>query len=78
MQERLLQELIDHGIDEKTQITADLTNRLTFLDKYIKETQRRHNPSYQPGRTAKVDMVLPGGYKLAKDSVRCSRQFYVS
>ncbi|KAL1847739.1 hypothetical protein Plec18170_008400 [Paecilomyces lecythidis] len=69
MQERLLQELIDNDIDENTEITADLTDRLSFLDKYIKETQRRHNPSYQPGRTAKVDLVLPGGYKLEKDSI---------
>ncbi|KAI9163091.1 LOW QUALITY PROTEIN: Cytochrome P457 monooxygenase [Paramyrothecium foliicola] len=69
MQERLLQELIDNDWDENTQVTADLTNKLTFLDNYIKETQRRHNPSYQPARTAKVDMILPGGYKLPKDSV---------
>ncbi|KAF2999609.1 hypothetical protein G7054_g10211 [Neopestalotiopsis clavispora] len=68
-QERLLQELIDNGFDENTQITAELTQKLTFLDKYVKETQRRHNPSYQPARTSKVDMILPGGYKLPKDSV---------
>ncbi|KAI0971327.1 cytochrome P450 [Xylaria arbuscula] len=69
MQERLLQELIDNGIDENTQMDADLISKLTFLDKYIKETQRRHNPSYQPARTSKVDMILPGGYKLPKDSI---------
>ncbi|KAJ5742765.1 uncharacterized protein N7511_011166 [Penicillium nucicola] len=69
MQDRLLQELIDHGIDENTEITADVTDRLEFLDKYIKEMQRRHNPSFQPARTAKVDLVLPGGYKVSKDSV---------
>ncbi|CAJ2512482.1 Uu.00g054970.m01.CDS01 [Anthostomella pinea] len=69
MQERLLQELVDNGVDETTQLTADLTNKLSFLDKYIKETQRRHNPSYQPARTSKVDMILPGGYKLPKDSI---------
>ncbi|KAL5362933.1 cytochrome P450 [Aspergillus floccosus] len=69
MQERLLQELIDHGFDENTKMTADLTEKLEFLDKYIKETQRRHNPSFQPGRTAKVDLILPGGYKLPKDAV---------
>ncbi|KAF4917723.1 Cytochrome P450 4F5 [Colletotrichum viniferum] len=69
MQERLLQELIDNGFDENTQITAELTQKLTFLDKYIKETQRKHNPSYQPARTSKVDMILPGGYKLPKDSI---------
>ncbi|PGH18788.1 hypothetical protein AJ79_00201 [Helicocarpus griseus UAMH5409] len=69
MQDQLLQELVDHGFNENTEMTADLTDRLTFLDKYIKETQRRHNPSFQPGRTAKVDLVLPGGYKLPKDAV---------
>ncbi|KAH8433576.1 cytochrome P450 [Aspergillus melleus] len=69
VQERLLQELIDNDIDENTQITAELTDRLPFMDKLIKETQRRHNPSYQPGRTARVDMILPGGYKLPEESV---------
>ncbi|KAI0169679.1 cytochrome P450 [Hypoxylon sp. FL1284] len=69
MQERLLQELVDNGIDEKTQLDADVIGKLSFLDKYIKETQRRHNPSYQPARTSKVDMVLPGGYKLPKDAI---------
>jgi cytochrome P450 len=69
MQERLLQELIDNGFDENTQMTAEFTEKLDFLDKYIKETQRRHNPSFQPGRTAKVDLILPGGFKLPKDSV---------
>ncbi|KAI3332040.1 cytochrome P450 [Xylariaceae sp. AK1471] len=69
MQERLLQELIDNGFDEHTQIDADLIGKLTFLEKYVKETQRRHNPSYQPARTSKVDMILPGGYKLPKDSI---------
>ncbi|KAI1773865.1 cytochrome P450 [Hypoxylon cercidicola] len=69
MQERLLQELVDNGIDEDTQLNADIIGKLSFLDKYVKETQRRHNPSYQPARTSKVDMVLPGGYKLPKDSI---------
>jgi cytochrome P450 len=69
MQDKLLQELVDNDIDENTQITADVTERLPFLDKYIKETQRRHNPSFQPGRTAKRDLILPGGYKLPKDAV---------
>ncbi|KAF7166271.1 hypothetical protein CNMCM5623_000028 [Aspergillus felis] len=69
MQDRLLQELIDHGFDDNTEITADFTDKLTFLDKYIKETQRRHNPSFQPGRTAKLDLILPGGYKIPQDAV---------
>ncbi|KAJ5158129.1 uncharacterized protein N7500_007780 [Penicillium coprophilum] len=69
MQERLLQELIDNGFDNETQITADFTERLVFQEKYIKEMQRRHNPSFQPGRTAKTDLILPGGYKIPKDAV---------
>ncbi|RFU77623.1 cytochrome p450 [Trichoderma arundinaceum] len=69
MQERLLQELIDNDWDENTQVTPELTQKLTFLDKYVKETQRRHNSSFQPARTAKTDMILPGGYRMAKDSI---------
>ncbi|KAM0200021.1 hypothetical protein ACHAQI_011883 [Fusarium lateritium] len=68
-QDRLLQELIDNDWDEDTQVTAETTGKLSFLDKFIKETQRLHNPSFQPGRTAKVDMILPGGYRLPKGSV---------
>ncbi|KAF4994643.1 hypothetical protein FGRMN_5640 [Fusarium graminum] len=68
-QDRLLQELIDNDWDEDTQVTAETTAKLSFLDKFIKETQRLHNPSFQPGRTAKVDMILPGGYRLPKGSV---------
>ncbi|KAJ5168035.1 uncharacterized protein N7482_003629 [Penicillium canariense] len=69
MQERLLQELIDNDFNDETEITADFTERLVFQDKYIKEMQRRHNPSFQPGRTAKTDLILPGGYRLPKDAV---------
>lgn len=69
MQERLLQELVDNDFSDDIQMDADYTNRLTFLDHFIKETQRKHNPSYQPARTTKCDMILPGGYKLPKDSI---------
>ncbi|KAF1961843.1 cytochrome P450 [Byssothecium circinans] len=69
IQEKLLQELVDHDLSDETELTSDFTDRLTFLDHFIKETQRRHNPSFQPGRTAKVDLILPGGYKLPKESV---------
>lgn len=69
MQERLLQELVDNGFTDETEVTADLTARLPFLDHFIKETQRRHNPSYQPARTARCDLVLPGGYKIPKDAI---------
>ncbi|KAF2634817.1 cytochrome P450 [Massarina eburnea CBS 473.64] len=69
VQEKLLQELVDHDFSDETEVTSDYTDQLSYLDRFIKETQRRHNPSFQPGRTAKVDMILPGGYKLPKDSV---------
>lgn len=69
MQDRILQELIDHGIDENTQFDADITAELTFLEKYVKEMQRRHNPSFQPGRMAKEDLILPGGFKVPKGTV---------
>lgn len=69
MQERLLQELIDNDIDENTQFDADVTAQLPFLEKYVKEMQRRHNPSFQPGRTAKEDLILPGGFKVPKGTV---------
>ncbi|KAL7915511.1 cytochrome P450 [Trichoderma velutinum] len=69
VQERLLQELIDHDWDENIQVTGDLANQLKFMNNFIKETQRTHNPAFQPARTALVDMILPGGYRLAKDSI---------
>lgn len=69
MQDRLLQELVDHGITGDTKLTFELTNSLPFLDKFEKEVQRLHNPSFQPGRTAKVDCILPGGFKIPADSV---------
>jgi hypothetical protein len=68
-QERLLQELVDAGVNENTKWTPELSDGLAFLDKFNKETQRLHNPSFQPGRTAKVDCILPGGYKLPAGSV---------
>lgn len=69
MQERLLQELIDNDIDDDTVLDADIIGRLPFLDKYVKEMQRKHNPSYQPGRTAQHDLILPGGYKIPKGGI---------
>jgi len=69
VQAKLLQELVDNDFSDDMAMTADYTDRLVYLDCFIKETQRRHNPSFLPGRTAKVDLILPGGYKLPKDSV---------
>ena len=64
MQDRLLQELVDHGINGETQWTYDNTNDLPFLDKFLKETLRLHTPVNQPARTAMDDLILPGGYKI--------------
>jgi cytochrome P450 len=68
-QERLLQELVDYGVTSDTEWTPDLANELPFLGILIKEVQRLHNPSYQPGRTALADVIIPGGYRIPKDSV---------
>jgi len=69
MQDRLLQELIDNGFEEDTDVTVDLISKLKFLENYVKEKLRRHSPSFQPARTSKVDMILPGAYKLPKNSI---------
>jgi cytochrome P450 len=69
MQARLLQELVDHDFADDTEVTPELLEDLPELDKFIKEMQRRHNPSYQPGRTAQRDLILPGGYKVKKGTV---------
>lgn len=68
-QERLLQELVDYDVTGDTEWTPDLANELPFLGILIKEVQRLHNPSYQPGRTALADVIIPGGYRIPKDAV---------
>lgn len=68
-QERLLQELVDTGITPSTEWCVDLVNKLPFLDKFVKETLRLHNPAFQPARTAKTGVIVPGGYRLEPGSV---------
>ncbi|PGH17654.1 hypothetical protein AJ79_01016 [Helicocarpus griseus UAMH5409] len=68
-QERLLQELIDHGADGKRAWTHDELHAMKFLDCFVKETQRMHSPSFQTARNAKRDVVLPGGYLIPAGSV---------
>lgn len=68
-QERLLQELVDYGVTSDTKWTPDLASSLPFLGILIKEVQRLHNPSYQSGRVAVDDVIIPGGYRIPKDSV---------
>jgi cytochrome P450 len=64
VQDRLIQELVDHGINENTVWTPELSNSLPYLANFIKETQRLHNPAHQPARTSKEEVILPGGYRL--------------
>lgn len=68
-QDRLLQELVDHGISSDTEWTPDLAHSLPYLNNFVKKTQRLHNASFQPGRTTKTEVVLPGGYRLPPASV---------
>ncbi|OJD32060.1 cytochrome p450 [Diplodia corticola] len=78
-QERLLQEIVDHGLDADADADANANaarpwsyeqvHRLRFLDAFVKETQRLHSPSFQTARNAKTDVVLPGGYLVPKGGV---------
>lgn len=69
IQARLLQELVDKGVNDEDDITADKIDELPELLNFMREVQRRHNPSYQPGRTAQKDCILPAGYKINKGTV---------
>ena len=72
IQDRLYEELCERGVastDKPVDWTPEFAHSLTFLDCFIKETQRLHNASFQPGRTTKTEVVLPGGYRLPPDSV---------
>jgi cytochrome P450 len=69
MQERLLQEMIDHGADGKKDWTYDQVKAMPFLDRFVKEVQRVHNPSFQTARNARRDVVVPGGYLIPKGSI---------
>ncbi|KAK0653103.1 cytochrome protein [Cercophora newfieldiana] len=68
-QDRLLQELVDFGYTPDMEWTPDFAHGLPYLDRFVKETQRLHNASFQPGRTTKTDVVLPGGYRLPANAV---------
>ncbi|WYZ42279.1 hypothetical protein EsH8_V_001174 [Colletotrichum jinshuiense] len=68
-QQRLFQELVDNGAVPQKEWSYDELTEMPFLDKFVKETQRMHNPSFQTARNAREDVVLPGGYFLPKGSV---------
>lgn len=69
IQDKLLQELIDYGIGPGTEWSPELAHGLPYLEKFVKETQRLHNASFQPGRTTKSEVIVPGGYRLPADAV---------
>ncbi|KAL2139492.1 hypothetical protein VTI28DRAFT_5104 [Corynascus sepedonium] len=69
MQDQLLQEIIDNGADGKHDWTYDEVHTMPFLDRFVKEVQRLHNPSFQTARNARRDVVLPGGYLIPKGSI---------
>ncbi|KAK1751246.1 cytochrome P450 monooxygenase [Echria macrotheca] len=76
-QDRLVQELVDYGYTPDMEWTPDFAHGLPYLDRYVKETQRLHNASFQPGRTTKTDVVLPGGYRLPADAVIISALYAI-
>ncbi|CBF82299.1 hypothetical protein AN9218.2 [Aspergillus nidulans FGSC A4] len=68
-QDRLLQELVDHGAVSDKRWTYDEIQALPFLDAFVKEAQRMHSPSFQPARNVKKDIILPGGWALPQGSI---------
>lgn len=60
---------MDYGVAKETEWTPDLANSLLFLGILMNEVQRLHNPSYQPGRTALTDVIIPGGHRIPAESV---------
>ncbi|KAK5957879.1 hypothetical protein OHC33_001068 [Knufia fluminis] len=68
-QDRLLQELVDYGVNEKTDLYPELVDSMPFLDSFIKEVMRLHSPAFQAGRNSLKDMILPGGYRLPKGAI---------
>jgi cytochrome P450 len=69
VQERLLQELVDHGATANKQWTYEELQALPYLDAFVKETQRLHSPSFQPARNARQDVILPGAYRLPAGAI---------
>jgi cytochrome P450 len=68
-QERLLEEIVQHGGDGSKSWTYQEIHAMPFLDCFIKEVLRLHSPSFQTARNAKRDVILPGGYLIPKGSI---------
>ena len=65
-QDRLVRELADAGYSPDMDWTPEFVHgRLQFLDRFVKETQRLRNPSFQPACIARTVVVWPGGYWLS-------------
>lgn len=69
LQDRILEELIDHGATENREWTYDEILAMPFLDAVVKETHRLHNPAYQTARNTKRDVILPSGWLIPAQSV---------
>ncbi|KAI0415582.1 cytochrome P450 [Xylaria grammica] len=68
-QERLLQELVNFGATATTVWTYEEIMAVPYLDHFVKETHRMHNPSFQTARNAKKDVVLPGGWEIPAGAI---------
>ncbi|KID75473.1 Cytochrome P450 monooxygenase alnD [Metarhizium brunneum] len=68
-QERLVQELVDHGGSSTKTWSYDEINSLPFLDHFVKETHRLHNPSFQTARNTKKDVIVPGGWQMPAGAI---------
>ena len=63
-----VREEINSVLCDSTEMTWDTVEELTYLDKVIKESLRRHSPAHMTGRTAIADITI-GGYFIPKDTV---------
>ncbi|KAI1811939.1 cytochrome P450 [Poronia punctata] len=68
-QDRLLQELVDYGATSTTSWTYDDIMAVPYLDHFVKETHRMHNPSFQTARNARRDVIVPGGWKIPAGAI---------
>lgn len=68
-QERLVQELVDHGGAADKVWSYDEIHAMAFLDRFVQETHRLHNPSFQTARNTKRDVVVPGGWQIPAGTV---------
>lgn len=65
----LIEELDELGKYVKVNETTSVAQHDLILIFTSQEMQRKHNPSYQPGRTAQKDLILPGGLRMRKGEI---------